>query len=131
MAPLTPPIAPPMVVLRAMVDRRGTNIAECNAFCSQLLANLVRLEYLMVEFDLVSGQKTFSIRTQKLSHMWDFECTMRVLNSILLKASCVGCREEVHLLRHIDLEMRKFDMRRDIDGEHDSVQGQACVRKSF
>ena len=56
---------------------------------------------------------------------------MRVLNSIVLKASCVGCREEVYLLRHRDLEMGKFDMRRDIDGEHDSVQGQACVGKSF
>ena len=48
-----------------------------------------------------------------------------------MKASCVGCREEVRLLRHRNLEMGKFDMRRDIDGEHDSVQGQACVGKSF
>ena len=57
---------------------------------------------------------------------------MRVLNSILLKASCVGCREEVHLLKHTDLEMGKFDMRRDIDGEHGSVQGQSCyVRVSY
>ena len=56
---------------------------------------------------------------------------MRVLNSILLKASCVGCREDVHLLRHRDLAMGKFDMHRDIDGEHDSVHGQACVGKSF
>ena len=63
--------------------------------------------------------------------MWDFEWSMRVLNRILLKASCVGCREEVHLLRHRELEMGKFDMRRDIDGEHDSVQGQACVGKTF
>jgi len=55
-----------------MVDRQGTNIAESLAFCSQLLANLVRLEYLMVEFDLVSNQRTFQIWTQKLSHMWDF-----------------------------------------------------------
>jgi len=54
---------------------------------------------------------------------------MRVLNSILLKASWVGCREQVHLLRHRDLEMGKFDRRRDIDGEHDYVQGQACVGK--
>jgi len=101
------------------------------AFCNQLLANLVRLEYLMVEFDLVSGQRTFQIWTQKLSHTWDFKWSMRVLNSILLKASCVGCREDVHLLRRRDLEMGKFDMRRDIDGEHYSVQGQACVVKSF
>jgi len=42
-----------------MMDRQGANIAECLAFCSQLLTNLVRLEYLMVEFDLVSGQRTF------------------------------------------------------------------------
>jgi len=34
-------------------------ILQCLAFCSQLLANLVRLEYLMVEFDLLSGQRTF------------------------------------------------------------------------
>jgi len=59
--------------------------------------------------------------------MWDFEWTMRVLNSILLKAS--WCREEVHLLR--DLEMGKFDMCRDIHGQHDSVQGEACVGKTF
>jgi len=32
-----------------MADRQGTNIAECLAFCSQLLANLVQLEYLMVK----------------------------------------------------------------------------------
>ena len=38
--------------LRAMVDQQGANIAECLAFCSQLLANLVRLKYLKVEFDL-------------------------------------------------------------------------------
>jgi len=42
-----------------MVDRQGANIAQCLAFCSQLLANLVRLEYVMVEFNLVSGQRTF------------------------------------------------------------------------
>jgi len=61
--------------LRAMVDQQGANIADCLAFCSQLLANLVRLKYLKVEFDLVSGQGTFKIWTQKLSHMWDFERT--------------------------------------------------------
>ena len=41
------------------MDRQGANVAKCLAFSSQLLANLVRLEYLMVEFDLVSGQRTF------------------------------------------------------------------------
>ena len=41
------------------MDRQGANIAECLAFCSRLLANLVRLEDLMVESDLVSGQRTF------------------------------------------------------------------------
>ena len=56
--------------------------------------------------------------------MWDFESIIRVLNSILLKASCVGCREEVHLLRHRDLDMGKFGMCRDIEREHDSVQGE-------
>jgi len=40
-----------------MVDRQGTNIAVYLAICSQLLANLVRLEYLVVEFDLISGQR--------------------------------------------------------------------------
>ena len=51
-----------------MVDQQGASIAECLAFCSQLLANLVRLEYLMVEFYLVSGQKPFKFGL-RLSHV--------------------------------------------------------------
>jgi len=42
-----------------MVDQQGANIAECFAFCSQLLANLVRLEYLMVEFIWFSVKEPF------------------------------------------------------------------------
>jgi len=54
----------------------------------------------------------------------------KVSNSIALITFYAICREEVHLLGHIDLKQEKFNMQRDVSEEHGFSQGPVFVSKT-